>query len=84
MEKVIEIKVLGSGCAKCKMLTENVKKAVEELKLNAEVIKITDMNEIMKFDVMMTPALVINEKVVSSGKLLKPAQIVELLKSNGE
>ncbi len=74
------IKVLGSGCPKCKKLEENVRKALDESGLTAEVEKVTDMNKIMDYGVMMTPGLVIDEKVVSTGKVLVPKKIIPLLK----
>ena len=74
------IKVLGSGCSKCKKLEENVRKALAEHAIDASVEKVTDLTKIMGYGVMSTPALVIDEKVVSSGKLLSPADIAKLLK----
>lgn len=73
----MEIKILGSGCAKCKRLEKNAKKAVEGSE--TEVIKVTDLKDIMSYGVMMTPALVIDEKVVSTGKVLSPDKIKALL-----
>lgn len=73
------IKILGSGCAKCKKLEENVRKAVAGKGVDATVEKVTDMDKIMDYGVMMTPALVIDEKVISAGKLLKVEEIAKLL-----
>ncbi len=73
------IKVLGSGCSKCKKLEENVHKAIADKGIAATVEKVTDLKDIMSYGVMMTPALVIDEKVVSTGKLLTPADIAKLL-----
>jgi small redox-active disulfide protein 2 len=73
------IKVLGSGCKKCQVLTNNTKVAIEEIGIDAEIIKVTDFKEIMGFGVMSTPALVIDEEVVSVGKVLKAKQIKELI-----
>lgn len=73
------IKILGSGCKNCAVLTENTKAALEEKGIEAEIIKVTDFKEIMAFGVMSTPALVIDEKVVSVGKVLKPKEIVKLI-----
>nr|WP_071461085.1 thioredoxin family protein [Bacillus mediterraneensis] len=73
------IKVLGAGCKKGKELEENVLAAVKEAELEAEVKKVEDTREIMSYKVMSTPALVVDEKVVSAGKLLSPIQIRELL-----
>ncbi|MCD6329064.1 MAG: TM0996/MTH895 family glutaredoxin-like protein [Candidatus Cloacimonetes bacterium] len=67
------IKILGTGCAKCKKLEASALKAIEGL--DAEVQKVTDLNEIMNYGVMMTPALVIDDKVVSVGKVLAPEKI---------
>jgi small redox-active disulfide protein 2 len=73
------IKILGTGCAKCKKLEQNTILAVEATGVNAEVEKVTEINKIMDYGVMMTPALVIDEKVVSVGKLLSVEQIKKLL-----
>ena len=78
----MEIKVLGTGCAKCKSLEKVTRKAVEELSLDASVEKVEDIQKIMEYAVMRTPALVINEKVVLSGQLPKVAQVKELLTQN--
>lgn len=74
------IKILGSGCKNCISLVENTKTALDELGVSAEIIKVTDFAEIAAFGVMVTPALVLDEKVVSSGKVLKPKDIVNLIK----
>lgn len=73
------IKILGSGCKSCEVLTDNTKTALEEMGLEAEVIKVTDFKEIMAYGVMSTPTLVIDEKVVSVGKTLKPKEISKIL-----
>ena len=65
----MEIKVLGTGCAKCKSLDKVTRQAVEELGLDANVEKIEDIQKIMEYGVMMTPALVINDEVVLKGKV---------------
>ena len=65
----MEIKVLGPGCPNCQELEKRVKKALEELKVEANVVKVADIAEISKY-IMMTPGLVINEKVKHSGKPL--------------
>jgi len=75
----MEIKVLGTGCARCKSLEKATKKAVEELNLDAAVEKEEDIQKIMEYAVMRTPALVINEKVVLSGQVPKVAELKELL-----
>lgn len=73
------IKVLGSGCKTCHAQFNNVKKAVAALGLDMEVEYITDMEKVMTYGVMSMPAIVINENVVSMGKLLKPADVEKLL-----
>jgi len=75
----MKILILGTGCPKCKTLTANAGKAVKDLGIEAEIGKVTDIKEIMAFGVMMTPALVIDGKVVSSGHLLSPEQIKKLI-----
>ncbi len=65
----MEIKILGSGCSNCKKLEANAKEAVKELNAEAEVIKVQDIKDIMKYGVMRTPAIVINEKVKMYGKV---------------
>ena len=74
-----EIKVLGTGCANCRTLEELTKKAVEELNLDASIEKVEDIREIMEYGVMRTPALVVNDKVVMSGKRLKLEAVKSLL-----
>lgn len=78
---MVSIKVLGSGCANCKRLEANARKAVEDLKLEAEVEKVTDINEIMKWSIISTPGLVINNKVVSTGRIPGEAEITAWLKA---
>ena len=75
----MEIKVLGTGCKKCKALEEATKVAVTESGIDATVTKVEDMLEIMKLGVMTTPALVIDGKVMAKGKLLSVSEIKELL-----
>ncbi len=74
------IKVLGAGCKSCHEQYENVKTAVQNLSLDIEVEYITDMEKVMQYGVMSMPAIVINEKVVSMGKVLKVAEVEKLLK----
>jgi small redox-active disulfide protein 2 len=73
------IKILGSGCRNCISLEKNTKEALQVLEIESEVVKIEDFKEIMEFGVMSTPALVIDEKVVSVGKVLKPKEIVKII-----
>lgn len=75
----MEIKVLGTGCAGCKALHETVKQAVAELGIEANVTKVEDLMQIMNYNVMAMPGLVINEKVVSAGKKLSLADVKTLL-----
>ncbi len=69
------IKILGSGCSKCQALTENTRKAMADAGREAEILKVTDFAEIAAHGVMSTPALVVDGKVVSVGKVLSPAEI---------
>lgn len=73
------IKILGSCCGNCVTLQENTEAAIKEMGLEAEIIKVTDFKEITAYGVMTTPALVIDEKVVSYGKVLKPKEIVKII-----
>ena len=77
------IKVLGAGCKSCHEQYENAKKAVANMNLNAQVEYITDMEKVMNYGVMSMPAIVVNEQVVSMGKVLKAVQVEELLKKLG-
>lgn len=74
------IKILGSGCKSCVTLKENTETALKEVGIEAEVVKVEDFKDIMAYGVMSTPALVIDEKVVSFGKVLKPKEIAKILK----
>ena len=65
----MDIKVLGAGCVKCRGLEHRVRKAVNELKLNAQISKVEDLSEIMRYQVARTPALVIDGKVMMTGML---------------
>jgi len=79
MEMVI--KILGSGCKNCVALKENTEGALRETGIQAEIVKVEDFREIMKYGIMTTPGLVIDEKVVSYGKVLKPKDIVKILEN---
>ena len=72
---MLTIKVLGSGCANCKRVEQIVRKLVAEMSLEAEVIKVTDYNDIAAYNILSTPGLVINEKVVSTGRIPTPAEV---------
>lgn len=73
------IKILGSGCTKCNQLEAAVKAALEQLNMDIAIDHITDFTQIAAYGIMTTPALVINEKVVSYGKVLKIDEVVKLL-----
>ncbi len=75
----MKIEILGSGCPKCKQLTRNTEVAVRELAVTAEIIKVTDIDKITSYGVMMTPALVVDGVVVSTGKLLNASEIKKIL-----
>lgn len=79
VNEVCCIKVLGAGCKSCHQMYENAKKAVKNIGLSIEVEYITDMKKVMEYGVMSMPALVVNEKIVSQGKVLKEADIEKLL-----
>lgn len=76
---MVKIQILGTGCPKCKKLTENAEKAARELDGNYEIIKVTDINEIMRFGIMLTPGLAVNDEVKSVGKVLSPEEIKKIL-----
>ncbi len=75
------ILVLGKGCKKCAFLEENAQKAVDSLDMKATIKKITDINEIADYGVMKTPGLVINDRVVSQGKVLSSVAIEKIIRS---
>ena len=75
----MNIKVLGSGCVKCKKLYANVEVALKESQIEATLKKVEDINQIIDYGVMMTPGLVIDEKVVSVGKVISPKNIIKLI-----
>jgi small redox-active disulfide protein 2 len=72
---MLSIKVLGSGCANCQKLEESARTAVTGLGTEAEIEKVTDIADIMSYNVLATPGLVINEKLVSSGRVPSVAEI---------
>ncbi len=78
---MINIKVLGSGCPNCKRLEAIARKAVEGLGIEAEIEKVTNYSEIMKYPILSTPGLVINEKVVSYGRIPSEEEITDWLKA---
>ncbi|MFG0242352.1 MAG: thioredoxin family protein [Phycisphaerales bacterium JB054] len=74
-----KIEILGTGCPKCKSLEASARQAVEHLGIEAEIVKVDKMDEIMARGVMMTPAVAIDGEVKSSGRVLSPADIEKLL-----
>ena len=76
----MKIQILGTGCPKCKQLADNAQAAISELGIDAEIEKITDINEIMNFGVMMTPALAIDGDVKISGKVPTVEDIKNMIK----
>ena len=75
----LNIKVLGAGCKSCHTQYENVKEAITNLGIDAEVEYITDMEQVMSYGVMSMPAVVVNEQIVSMGKVLKASEVEKLL-----
>ena len=74
-----KIQILGTGCPKCMKLTANAQEAAKQAGIEVEIEKVTDINRIMNYGVMMTPALVIDGQVKSVGKILSPEEIRKLL-----
>ena len=83
MDGICCIRVLGAGCRACHEQYENAKAAVKAMGLNIEVEYITDMEKVMGYGVMSMPAIVVNDKVVSMGKVLKAADVEKLLRKLG-
>ena len=75
----MNIKILGTGCAKCHQLEKTTKEVVKELGVDATVKEVKNFNEILAYNVLLTPGLVINEQVVSSGKVPTKAEISQLI-----
>ena len=75
----MKIEILGMGCPKCRQLTANAEAASKELGVNAEIVKIEDIDKITGYGVMMTPALVIDGLVVSAGKVLNKDEIKKII-----
>ena len=75
----MKIEILGVGCPKCKQLTANAEAAVKELNIQAEIAKVTDIDKITEYGVMMTPALVVDGTVVLAGKVLSKEEIIKLI-----
>jgi small redox-active disulfide protein 2 len=82
-ELAMKIQILGTGCAKCKTLFENTRKAVEESGVDAMVEKVEEIKEIMKFNILMTPGLAINGEVKAAGRVLCSEDIKKLIVASG-
>jgi small redox-active disulfide protein 2 len=78
----MEIKILGIGCQRCKILEKSVREAVEEMNIQANISKVQDIVEILDYGILKTPGLVIDDKVVSSGHLLSVSQVKAILSKN--
>ena len=76
-----QIKVLGTGCPKCKTTYTNVLEALKKADIEAAVEKVEDIEEIMKYNILSTPALMINDQIKIKGRVAKVNEIIELLKS---
>lgn len=79
----MKVQILGTGCARCKELTANAEQAVQELGLPTEVEKVTGIKDIMKFQILMTPGLVIDGKVKAAGRIPSPEEIKQMLLDAG-
>lgn len=77
---MLTIKVLGPGCANCRKLEEIAREAAASLKVEAEIVKVTDMQAILAYDILKTPGLVINEKLVSSGRIPAPSTVADWIR----
>jgi small redox-active disulfide protein 2 len=75
----MKIEILGVGCSKCKQLIANAEAAVKELSISAEISKVTDIDKITEYGVMMTPALAVDGTVVSAGKVLSKDEIKKII-----
>ena len=75
----MKIEILGIGCPKCKQLAANAEAAVKELNIQAEISKVTDIDKISEYGVMMTPALAVNGTVVSAGKVLSKDEVKKII-----
>jgi small redox-active disulfide protein 2 len=75
----VKIQILGTGCPKCKQLTEHAEQAVAQMGIDCSVEKVTEMDQILSFGIMMTPGLALDGEVVSAGKVLSVEKIREIL-----
>jgi small redox-active disulfide protein 2 len=80
MEVTMKVQILGTGCPKCKLLEQHAREAIQELGIQADVEKVTDIDKIMEMGVMMTPALAIDGDVKSVGKVLTKDQAAQIIK----
>jgi small redox-active disulfide protein 2 len=80
----MNIEVLGPGCPKCSSLEQNVKKALDELKIEATIVKVTDINTMIDRDMMQSPGLVIDGKLLMQGKVLTVEQIKQMIQKERE
>jgi small redox-active disulfide protein 2 len=78
------VKILGTGCPNCLRLEENTRTALKSLGLEAEIVKVKDMNEISQYGIMRMPGLVVDEKVVSYGKVLNVQEVMALFNKPGQ
>ena len=76
---MLTIKILGSGCANCKKLEALTRQVIEKENIPAEIIKVTEYADIMAYNIMSTPGLVVNEKVLTAGRIPSPVQITQWL-----
>ena len=77
---MVTVKILGSGCANCRRLEEVARKAAQDAGIDAEFVKVTDTDGILAYDILSTPGLVVNEKVVSSGRIPAPGTVAQWLR----
>jgi small redox-active disulfide protein 2 len=80
----MKVEILGMGCVKCNKLQGNVRKAVQELDINPEIVHVRDMNRIMEYGVLMTPALAVDGRVVCAGRVPGVEEIRRWLEDEGE
>jgi len=78
------VKILGIGCSNCLRLEENTRTALKSLGIEAEIVKVKDMNEISQYGIMRMPGLVVDEKVVSYGKVLNVQEVMTLFNKPGQ
>lgn len=77
----MKVQILGMGCPKCRQLAENAQAAIDAAGIEAQVVKVEELSEIMEFGVMSTPALAIDGEVKSAGKVLSPQEIQSILEA---